>query len=75
MTNIAWKNLVREHGVALGDRLDIRGTELRVARIARGGNAVVSQFAWASLADVRPFRGAPGVVNYFGVRTGSDGRR
>ncbi|MBI2169645.1 MAG: ABC transporter permease [Actinobacteria bacterium] len=58
------------HGVDLGDVLDVRGLSLRVVGIARGGNAVISQFAWASLPDTRPLLGAEGVVNYFVVQTG-----
>lgn len=57
------------HGVALGDELDVRGLRLRVVGIARGGNAVISQFAWAAIPDVVRLLGAEGFVNYFVVRT------
>ncbi len=58
----------KNHRVTLGQVLKVRGNRLRVVGIATGGNAVVSQFAWASLEDVAVFVGAVDVVNYFAVR-------
>ena len=55
----------RNWGVAVGDTLQLPGLPLRVAGIARGGNAVVSQFAWAAFPDVARIIGAPDIVNYF----------
>lgn len=60
------------HHVAVGDVLDVRGLRLDVVGVARGGNAVISQFAWAAIDDVRTLLGAKGVVNYFVVRTARD---
>lgn len=54
--------------ISVGDELELRGRTLRVAGIARGGNAVIAQFAWTTLDDMRVLLGAQGVVNYFIVR-------
>jgi putative ABC transport system permease protein len=62
----------RNAGIALGDRLAIGGASLRVAGVARGGNSIISQFAWANLIDVRKLLGLRDVANYFLV-TGSSG--
>lgn len=55
----------RNAGLELGDRLRIGEQTLTVAGIARGGNSIISQFAWASLPDVERLLGLRGVVNYF----------
>lgn len=62
----------RNFGIAVGDTLRLPAVTLTVAGIASGGNAVVSQFAWAALPDVAKVLGAPDIVNYFLV-DGDDG--
>jgi putative ABC transport system permease protein len=55
----------RNEGIDVGDTMKAQGTRLRVAGIARGGNAFVAQYGWASFADVAELFGAGEVVNYF----------
>ncbi len=55
--------------VRIGDSLVIRDTEFRVVGIARGGNAIVTQFAWINLADAEQLIVEPGLVNYFLLST------
>lgn len=57
------------HNLRLGDVIAVRGYDFRIAGVASGGNAVISQYAWATLPDVVRFLGVAGVVNYFVVRT------
>ncbi len=60
----------RNADVALGDRLAIGGSDFRVVGIARGGNTIISQYAWASLPDVTRVLGMDDIVNYVVVRGG-----
>lgn len=64
----------RNEGIDLGDTIDAQGTRLRVTGIARGGNAFVAQYGWASFRDVAALFDAGDVVNYFlvGARDGVD---
>jgi putative ABC transport system permease protein len=55
----------RNEGIDIGDTLTAQGTRLRVSGIARGGNAFVAQYGWASYADVADLFAAGEVVNYF----------
>lgn len=57
------------HAIILGQILDVRDLSLEVVGIARGGNTIVSQFAWASISDATRLMGAEGFVNYLIVRT------
>ncbi|MBF6422827.1 FtsX-like permease family protein [Nocardia farcinica] len=59
----------RNNGIGIGDTLRITGTDLRVSGIARGGNSVITQFAFANLPDVIQLFGQGGFVNYFLVQT------
>lgn len=56
-------------GIGVGDALDIRGVTFEVTGIAKGGNAVTSQFAWTSLADSAKVLESEGVANYFLIGT------
>lgn len=58
----------RNNEIGIGDTLRINGSDLRVSGIARGGNTVVSQFAFASLPDVTRLLAQGGLVNYFLVK-------
>lgn len=58
----------RENGLGVGDQIELRDTRLRVVGIARGGNAIVTQYAWARLADVARLVDAPDIANYFVVK-------
>jgi putative ABC transport system permease protein len=55
----------RNEGIDIGDTLRAQGKRLRVSGIARGGNAFVAQYGWASFADVTDLFAAGDVVNYF----------
>lgn len=55
----------RNEGIGVGDTLVAQNNRLRVAGIARGGNAFVAQYGWASFADVAELLAARDVVNYF----------
>ncbi|MDX5961914.1 FtsX-like permease family protein [Rhodococcus opacus] len=59
----------RNNGMGLGDTVQVHGVALTVTGIARGGNSILSQFAWASLPDVVRILGQSGLVNYFLVNT------
>lgn len=52
-------------GIEMGEVLDLEGNRLRVRGIARGGNSILSQYGWASFADVSRLLGAGKVVNFF----------
>jgi putative ABC transport system permease protein len=55
-----------EKGVRIGDVLDVgSGVRLTVVGIARGGNSLVSQFAWATIGDVQRLFGLRDIVNYY----------
>jgi putative ABC transport system permease protein len=59
-------------GVKLGDVLEIGNLRLKVVGIAIGGNAVISQFAWANRADAAQLLGVPGIANFFLVRSSAN---
>jgi putative ABC transport system permease protein len=52
-------------GIGLGDTVELNGVPLTVAGVARGGNSVIAQFAWASLPDAARIFTQPALVNYF----------
>ena len=58
-------------GVGAGDMLVIGGTRFTVVGIARGGNTIVSQYAWAPLADAVRVLGLDRIANYFVVDVGA----
>ncbi|WP_102143108.1 ABC transporter permease [Mycobacterium hubeiense] len=60
----------RNNNIEPGDVLRIQGVDLRVSDVASGGNAIVSQFAWANLRDVDRILGQGGLINYFLINTG-----
>jgi putative ABC transport system permease protein len=55
----------RNAEIDVGDRLRIGERAFDVVGVARGGNAITSQFAWTSLADASRMLGVQGVANYF----------
>lgn len=59
-------------GIGIGDRVELGGMSLDVVGIARGGNTVLSQFAWTTLPDAVEILGLPGIVNYVIVATAAD---
>jgi putative ABC transport system permease protein len=59
-------------GLDVGDRVRLPGVGLRVAGVARGGNAIISQFAWAALPDVAKIFATPDIANYFLVKGEGD---
>ena len=61
--------LAKAQQLELGDRVKLGASRLRVAGIARGGNTIVSQFAWATTNDASDALGLEDVVNYFLVNT------
>ncbi len=67
----------RSEGVGIGDALEIQGRRLRVVGIARGGNAFIFQYGWASFRDVARVLDSGGLVNYFlvGASPGVDADR
>lgn len=63
----------RNNGVDRGETLDVAGRRLTVVGIARGGNAVITQYAWASLDDVAAITDAGDTISYVLVKA-SPGR-
>ncbi|MEX1172059.1 MAG: FtsX-like permease family protein [Chloroflexota bacterium] len=61
--------LAQNQGLEVGDSVDVGGVELRIVGIARGGNTIVSQFAWATAKDAEQALGLTDIVNYFLVST------
>ncbi len=57
--------LAENQGLSRGDVVDVGGVRLRISGIARGGNTIVSQFAWATTDDAAQALGFRDVVNYF----------
>ncbi|MDZ4825695.1 MAG: FtsX-like permease family protein [Actinomycetota bacterium] len=66
----------RNAGIGIGDTVTIEDRRLRVVGLARGGNTLFSQFAWASDEDVRRLFGIDNLVNYYlvGVADSTDAR-
>ena len=64
----------RNNGLELDDDLDVLGRRFRIVGIAKGGNSVLGQFAWATLPDVGEIFDSGDIVSYFMVRgtTSSD---
>jgi putative ABC transport system permease protein len=60
------------NGIGVGEVLHLRKVDLEVAGIARGGNAVISQFAWTSLPDAERLLESEGTVSYFLVDADGD---
>lgn len=59
------RTLARKHGLEVGDELAIQGITFRVAGLTAGTNAVVTQFAFATLADAQRLLGFEDIVSYF----------
>lgn len=57
-----------EAGLDVGDDIEVSGRSLRVAGIGTGGNSLITQYAWVTIAEVEQVSGTPGIVSYFVVR-------
>jgi putative ABC transport system permease protein len=55
----------RNAGVDVGETLSIRQRDFKVVGLARGGNTIVTQYAWAPLADAARVLELEGIANYF----------
>jgi len=55
--------------VRRGDVLDITGRRLTVVGVTSGGNAVITQFAWAALDDVAAITRAGDTISYVLVKS------
>lgn len=58
----------RSNDVSIGDRVPLHGLTLTVTGIASGGNAIISQFAWAGLDDAGKVMGGNDFASYYLVK-------
>jgi putative ABC transport system permease protein len=59
----------RDNGLRAGDRLNIRGRDFTIAKVAELADAGLSQFTLMAVEDARPLIAIPGYVDYLLVRT------
>lgn len=59
------KVFAHNNDLHIDDVLDVLGQRLRVVGLARGGNSILGQFAWASLTDVARMFDQQDTVSYF----------
>jgi putative ABC transport system permease protein len=62
--------LAAKHGIRPGDSIQVQDRTFRVAGISSGTNAVLTQFAFATLEDAASLLGLAGVVSFWLVSSG-----
>lgn len=58
-----------KHNLTLADSIEIQGSNFRVSGIHEGTNAIVAQFAFATLEDAQRLLGFPSVISFCLVST------
>ncbi len=63
--------LAARYGLTMGDSIEVQGLTFRVGGLTSGTNALVTQFAFATLPDAQRLLGFEGIVSYLLVQATS----